>query len=202
MVRPRVSVECYAQARSENTSVTSPGEEQWSRVRYPKRPRHYSAHASTTSFTQKGTLSCEQIPTASTIRSHRATSYLIPGKDGSLKSGERLLNYVWYCNYAIDSPELSNLMTDTEGHRHRVTMPMGKLRPEVCAEQKLYAEKVLPAAFTEVVWMTTQPFVQCITDVSAPKAVFFGVSLFLFRLRLFNWRRRKVIELTIHVYPS
>ncbi|KAI4161553.1 MAG: hypothetical protein L6R39_000043 [Caloplaca ligustica] len=105
--------------------------------------------------------------------------YLIPGKDGSLKSGERLLNYVWYCNYAIDSPELSNLMTDTEGHRHRVTMPMGKLRPEVCAEQKLYAEKVLPAAFTEVVWMTTQPFVQCITDVSAPKAVFFGGHLLL-----------------------
>ncbi|KAI4169679.1 MAG: hypothetical protein LQ343_005501 [Gyalolechia ehrenbergii] len=105
--------------------------------------------------------------------------YLIPGKNGSLKPGERLLNYVWYCNYAKDSVELRNLMTDTEGHCHRITMPMDKMRPEVCAQHKLNADRLLPSAFAEVVRATSQPFVQCITEASAPKAVFFDGHLFL-----------------------
>ncbi|KAL8771969.1 MAG: hypothetical protein Q9209_002633 [Squamulea sp. 1 TL-2023] len=99
--------------------------------------------------------------------------YLIPGHHGSLKPSQRLLNYVWYCNYAVDTPELDHLMTDIDGRRHRVTMPMGKMRPDVYNRQKLLAEQILPAAFAEVVRMTAQPFVQCITDASAPKAVFF-----------------------------
>ena len=103
-------------------------------------------------------------------------SYLIPGKNGSLRPGERLLNYVWYWNYAANSPELRDLMTDTEGHHHRVTMPMGKIRPEVCVRQRTYADKVLPVAFAELVRSTKNPFIQCITDVSAPRAVFFDVS--------------------------
>ncbi|KAL8894991.1 MAG: hypothetical protein Q9207_008345 [Kuettlingeria erythrocarpa] len=105
--------------------------------------------------------------------------YLIPGKNGSLKPGERLLNYVWYRNYAADSPELHDLMTDTQGRRHRVTMPMGKLRPEISAQQKAHADKILPAAFAEVVRLTKHPFVQCITDASAPRAVFFDGHLIL-----------------------
>lgn len=117
---------------------------------------------------------------ASVARSNLTHSYLIPGKNGSLKPGERLLNYVWYCNYAANSPEFHNLMTDTEGHHHRITMPMGKMRPEVYARQKAYADKILPAAFAEVVRLTQQPFVQCITDASAPRAVFFDVSSLAF----------------------
>ncbi|KAL9014636.1 MAG: hypothetical protein Q9173_000713 [Seirophora scorigena] len=105
--------------------------------------------------------------------------YLIPGKNGSLKSGERLLNYVWYCNYAANSPELRNLVTDIEGHYHRVTMPRGEMRPEVCARQIVHADKNLPAAFAELVRMTKEPFVQCITEVSALQAVFFGGHLLL-----------------------
>ncbi|KAL8988762.1 MAG: hypothetical protein Q9177_002214 [Variospora cf. flavescens] len=114
--------------------------------------------------------------------------YLIPGKNGSLKSGERLLNYVWYCNYAANSPELRNLMTDTEGHYHRITMPMGKIRPEVCARQMAYADRILPTAFAEVVQSNKQPFVQCITDPSAPQAVFFGGHLLLAGDALCNFR--------------
>ncbi|KAI4142319.1 MAG: hypothetical protein LQ341_003250 [Variospora aurantia] len=114
--------------------------------------------------------------------------YLIPGKNGSLKSGERLLNYVWYCNYAANSHELRNLMTDTEGHYHRVTMPMGKIRPEACARQMVYADKILPTAFAEVVRSNKQPFVQCITDAAAPQAVFFGGHLLLAGDALCNFR--------------
>ena len=53
---------------------------------------------------------------------------------------------------------------------------MGKMRPEVWAAQKDYAKGLLPAPFSELVVKTTQPFVQCITDVSAPKAVHFEVN--------------------------
>ena len=100
---------------------------------------------------------------------------MIPGRTGSLVPGERLVNYVWYCNYAVDSPELADLMTDIDGHRHRITIPIGKVRPEVWSAQKQLATEVLPAAFAEIVLKTEQPFVQCITDVSAPKAVHFNV---------------------------
>ena len=55
-------------------------------------------------------------------------------------------------------------------------MPMGKMRPEVWSAQKEYAKGLLPAPFSELVVKTAQPFVQCITDVSAPKAVHFEVN--------------------------
>ena len=86
------------------------------------------------------------------------------------------MNFVWYCNYTEDSPEYDNLLTDNEGHKHRITMPMGKMRPGVWSAQKDYARGLLPAPFAELVEKTHQPFVQCITDVSAPKAVHFEVS--------------------------
>ena len=83
---------------------------------------------------------------------------------------------MWYCNYTEDSPEYVNLLTDIDGHKHRITMPMGKMRPEVWFAQKDYAKGLLPAPFAELVEKTAQPFVQCITDVSAPKAVHFEVN--------------------------
>lgn len=101
--------------------------------------------------------------------------YTIPGKKGSLQPGQRLFNYVWYCNYPDGSRECANLMTDIEGHKHRITMPMGKMRPEVWSAQKKYAREILPAPIAELVEKTKQPFVQCITDVFAPKAVHYEV---------------------------
>lgn len=41
--------------------------------------------------------------------------YLIPGREGTLERGERLFNWVWYCNYKDGSPELEELMTDIHG---------------------------------------------------------------------------------------
>ncbi|KAL8953269.1 MAG: hypothetical protein Q9222_000874 [Ikaeria aurantiellina] len=102
--------------------------------------------------------------------------YLIPGKNGSQQPGHRLLNYVWYCNYPADSAELKSIMTDIDGHRHRITMPPGKMRSEVYEAQKQYAEEILPEPFAEVVRKTTQPFAQCITEVEATGAVGFDVG--------------------------
>lgn len=95
--------------------------------------------------------------------------YVIPGKDGTLNKGERLFNWVWYCNYPEGSPELEELMTDTSGKRHALTLPVGTMQPDVWEKQKAYAQGVLPFQFAEAVSKTQQPFIQAITDHISPR---------------------------------
>ena len=106
-------------------------------------------------------------------------SYIIPGKNGSLEVGNRLVNYVWYCNYPQYSEEYRELMTDSDGHRHHTTLPVGKMRPEIWDQQKEYAKKILPPQFAEIVKKTKQPFIQAITDVLSPRNSFFEGKVLL-----------------------
>jgi 2-polyprenyl-6-methoxyphenol hydroxylase-like FAD-dependent oxidoreductase len=62
-------------------------------------------------------------------------AYLIPGVNGTMVSGKRLINFVYYTNFPSNSlddmcPELTELMTDVDGTRHRITMPPGKTDPK------------------------------------------------------------------------
>lgn len=95
--------------------------------------------------------------------------YLIPGANGALERGQRLFNWVWYCNYKDRSQELEELMTDIHGNRHAVTLPVGTMQPQVWEKQRAYASKVLPPQFAEAIQKTQQPFIQTITDVISPK---------------------------------
>lgn len=112
-------------------------------------------------------------------RGMQILSYVIPGKDGSLEPGERLINWVWYCNYPQDSTEYKELMTDSDGKTHHVTLPIGKMRKEVLEQQRQYAKEALPPQFAEIVCDTKQPFVQAITDVISPRNSFFDGKLLL-----------------------
>ncbi|MCJ1366283.1 hypothetical protein MMC16_005411 [Acarospora aff. strigata] len=103
--------------------------------------------------------------------------YVIPGKDGTLEPGKRLLNFVWYCNYPENSKEFDDLMTDNLGQRHRITLPAGKIRPEIWTRQKELAKSSLPAAFADLIAKASQPFVQAITDVISPQASAFDGKL-------------------------
>ncbi|KAL9608151.1 MAG: hypothetical protein Q9167_007003 [Letrouitia subvulpina] len=105
--------------------------------------------------------------------------YTIPGDGGSLKPGERLLNYVWYSTLPEDSPKFANVMTDTDGHIHRQTVPVGKMRAEVWAAQKEYGRSILASVFVELVHKTKQPFISAVSDHIASQAVFFEDRLFL-----------------------
>jgi 2-polyprenyl-6-methoxyphenol hydroxylase-like FAD-dependent oxidoreductase len=105
--------------------------------------------------------------------------YLIPGKDGTLERGQRLFNWVWYCNYKDGSTELEELMTDTNGKRHPITLPVGKMQPKVWEKQKAYAKEVLPPQFAEAVGKTRQPFIQAITDNIASENSFCDGKLLL-----------------------
>ena len=106
-------------------------------------------------------------------------SYVIPGENGSLEPGKRLINWVWYCNYPENSNDFKQLMTDSDGKHHHITLPIGKMRKDILERQRKYARKVLPPQFADIVCDSKQPFIQAITDVISPQNSFFNGKLLL-----------------------
>lgn len=98
-------------------------------------------------------------------------AYTIPGMNGTVEPGKRLLNWVWYVNYEEESTEHMELMTDGDGNRHHITLPPGGIQDNVWQRQKHIANEVLPPQFAELVNKTKVPFVQAITDVLSTAAV-------------------------------
>lgn len=107
-------------------------------------------------------------------------SYAIPGENGAFETGKRFINYVWYDNCPAGSKDLKENLTDTDGHTHRNTLPMGKMSSEVWHKQKAYAAQVMTPYFLELVNKTTLPFVSTIRDCSSTHASFLdGKILFV-----------------------
>jgi 2-polyprenyl-6-methoxyphenol hydroxylase-like FAD-dependent oxidoreductase len=124
-------------------------------------------------------------------------AYLIPGENGTLEPGKRLINFVYYTNFpspSLDapSPELAELMTDVDGSRHRITMPPGKTDPQAWEKQREIAREKLPPQFAELVRDTKAPFVQVITDAIAPTNEFLGGKVILVGDSLANFRPHTV----------
>lgn len=97
--------------------------------------------------------------------------YPIPGLNGELEPGKRLINYVWYRNYS-EGGDLEDLLTDNRGERREVSIPPGSVADRHVAEMKAHAEARLPAAISEIVTRTAQPFVQVVFDQCIDKMVF------------------------------
>ena len=115
-------------------------------------------------------------------------TYTIPGTDGTMEPGERLLNFVWYTNFPEGGQELEEVMTDKDGKRRRITIPPGTMRDEAWEMVKKRGRDRLPPQMSEMVEKTRQPFVQAITDVISPtnsfmdgKVVLVGDALAGFR---------------------
>ncbi|KAF7984140.1 hypothetical protein HWV62_16786 [Athelia sp. TMB] len=106
-------------------------------------------------------------------------AYVIPGQNGAIEPGKRLINWVWYNNYAEDSKEFSEIMTSKENKKHRFSLPMGGMRDEIRSRQRSYARKVLPPQFAELVDKTEHPFIQAITDVAPSQASFYEGKVLL-----------------------
>jgi 2,6-dihydroxypyridine 3-monooxygenase len=103
-------------------------------------------------------------------------AYPIPGIDGSVKPGDRLLNFVWYRNY-LPGSDLRDLMTDGDGTLHEVSMPPGAVRPEHVREMRATASARLPERISDVVLAVRQPFVQAIYDIEVARMAFGRVCL-------------------------
>jgi 2-polyprenyl-6-methoxyphenol hydroxylase-like FAD-dependent oxidoreductase len=96
-------------------------------------------------------------------------AYAIPGHNGTVQAGQRLVNWVWYCNADADSDAYRSIFTDRNGELHRYTLPPGnKMAPAVWERQRKRASEQLAPQFAELVNKTTAPFVQAITDLEPP----------------------------------
>jgi 2,6-dihydroxypyridine 3-monooxygenase len=98
--------------------------------------------------------------------------YPIPGRDGSVVPGERLINVVWYRNY-LAGEDLDDLLLDTHGHHREVSVPPGAVRPEHVAEARaVAAAALLPGPIAEAVLAIDEPFIQVVLDLEVPQMVF------------------------------
>ena len=102
--------------------------------------------------------------------------YPIPGPDGSVQPGARLINFVWYRNY-LDGGDLGDLLTGATGHRHEHSVPPGGIRDDHVAEMRAVARARLPDLLSAVVCSVERPFVQVICDVEVPRMAFGRVCL-------------------------
>ncbi|MCJ1230893.1 hypothetical protein MMC12_007567 [Toensbergia leucococca] len=113
------------------------------------------------------------------MKKSHVVGYAMPGENGNLSRGQRVFNYVWYNNCPEGSSEYVENMTDTDGHFHINTLPIGKMRPETWANLKSKARKVQNPPFLELIEKTAKPFISTVRDCSSPRATFYDGKLLL-----------------------
>ncbi|KAI0545932.1 hypothetical protein F4679DRAFT_587986 [Xylaria curta] len=119
-------------------------------------------------------------------------TYLIPGKDGTVEPGKRLLNFVYYTNFPEGSEELEEIMTDCDGRRRTITMPPGMTDSNAWEKQRKLARERLPPQFAEIVCGTKKPFVQAVTDVLSPEHEYWDGKVILIGDALAGFRPHTV----------
>ena len=105
--------------------------------------------------------------------------YTIPGTNGSLKPGERHINFAWYTWPSSSSLTIPGILTDTNGHTHRTTLPKGGMRPEIWSKQLAHANETLPPMLYELASHIEEPFVSVVSTIISPNAAYFDNRLFL-----------------------
>jgi 2,6-dihydroxypyridine 3-monooxygenase len=95
--------------------------------------------------------------------------YPIPGVDGSVEPGSRLVNMVWYRN--VPEGELPEFLTDRDGVRREVSLPPGRVRDDQVEELRRYAAEHLAPPIAEMVTSVAEPFVQAVFDIEVPRMV-------------------------------
>lgn len=110
------------------------------------------------------------------LESSHILVYPIPGRDGALEPGRRLMNFVWYRNVG-PGDELGDLLTDRAGRRHDVSLPPGSAQDAYVRELRQFARDHLAPPIAEVVLGTASPFVQVIFDIEVPAMTFGRVCL-------------------------
>lgn len=102
--------------------------------------------------------------------------YPIPGLDGSVAEGDRLINFVWYRNY-LDGDELNELLTDRSGQQRDLSLPPGSVAEHHCREARAAAAARLPPDMAEVVDKTGSLFLQVVYNIKVERMAFGRVCL-------------------------
>ena len=92
--------------------------------------------------------------------------YPIPGPDGAVEPGHRLMNMVWYRN--VPPADLPEFLTDRHGVRREVSLPPGHVRTDQVEELRRLAADCLAPPIAEMVTSVAEPFVQAVFDVEVP----------------------------------
>ncbi len=93
-------------------------------------------------------------------------AYLVPGKQGETRPGERRLNWGWYVN--TPQAELADALTDRDGRRHATSLPAGSISEDRVNRLRGMACDFMPSFISEAVALTEQPFIQAIFDLHTP----------------------------------
>ncbi|KAJ4288486.1 hypothetical protein N0V90_011722 [Kalmusia sp. IMI 367209] len=113
----------------------------------------------------------------SMFQGHYIIAYLTPGSTENTATGDRLLDWCWFCPVQEDSAEFRNMMADSLGHQHNKTVPRGRLRSDVWERQlKAYP---LSSPWYNVIRHTKEPFVTAITSFEGAAAAFHHGKLLL-----------------------
>lgn len=97
--------------------------------------------------------------------------YAIPDDEGRTAASHRIINWVWYRNYATGGA-FEDLMTDVDGRRRPATMPPGTIRDVHLKEMRARASEVLAPQLADVVLHCVRPLIQAVFDVESPRMVF------------------------------
>jgi 2-polyprenyl-6-methoxyphenol hydroxylase-like FAD-dependent oxidoreductase len=102
--------------------------------------------------------------------------YPIAGPNDDLRPGHRRYNLVWY-RPADERTKLPWMLTDQTGQTHEGSIPPPLIRPEVVADMREDARRLLPPQMQEVIGLATQPFLQPIYDLESPHIAFGRVAI-------------------------
>lgn len=93
-------------------------------------------------------------------------SYLIADRSGSLRPGDRLINWAVYLE--LPETDLGSFMVDAEGRARTGTIPAGNMRPEQDAALKDRMRHALPSYFADVVSASRDNQIQLIYTCRPP----------------------------------
>ncbi len=91
--------------------------------------------------------------------------YPVPATDDGTGTGRRF-NVVWY--RPTEEAALAALLTDSGGVRHALSIPPGRIKPEILAAMRADATRILAPPFADVMRLAEQPFLQAILDIETP----------------------------------
>ncbi len=101
--------------------------------------------------------------------------YPIPGYDGEVEPGKRLMNIVWYRNASAE--ELEALLLDSNGEKRYVSVPPGLVNSQAVEEMREAARAQLAPQLCEVVENIPEPFIQVVYDINVPQMAFGRVCI-------------------------
>ena len=103
-------------------------------------------------------------------------SYPVTGANDDMTPGNLRCNFIWY-RPADEAVELPRLLTDATGRVHALSIPPPLIRPEIIAEMRAAAARLLAPDYRQVVALAPQPFLQPIYDLESAAIARDGVAI-------------------------